>query len=255
MKKLPLVFIASIVTLLILHGCKVNRQFMFQVPEDYSYSPLKLDSGLSNYVISPGDEISFELYTNQGATIIEFSTGSKGEQSRNPANNMIINVEGKTEFPMIGVHHLAGFTPNQAEDYLEQQFAAHFVDPYVIVRVLNRRVMFFNGLGNGKVVTLGNNNVSLIEALAISGGVNDYTRADQIRLIRNGGEANQEVYHIDLSTISGASFANMPVKSGDIIYIEAEKRWAQRSISKITPWFSVIGIVSSSLFIINLLTR
>jgi len=255
MKKLLFVFFSSIGILLVLQGCKLNRQFMFQVPENYTYNTLKLDSGLSNYVISPGDEISFVLYTNQGATIIEFSTGSKGDLSKNPENNLIVNIEGKSEFPMIGVHHIAGFTPGQAEDYLEQQFSEHFVDPYVIVRVLNRRILVFNGLGNGKVITLGNNDVSLIEALAMAGGVQDYLRADQIRLIRNSGESNQEVYHIDVSTINGASYAKMPVKSGDIIYIEAEERLAQRSITKITPWFSIIGIVSSSLFIINLLTR
>ena len=255
MKKYRFLLIASLSILLCLQGCKVNRQFMFQVPEDYHYSELKLDSSIGSYVICPGDEISFELYTNQGATIIEFSTGSKGDLSRNPANNLIIDTEGKCEFPMIGVHHISGFTPSQAEDYLEQQFAIHFVDPYILVKVLNRRVMLFSGLGNGKILTLGNNNISLIEALAQAGGINDYSRADQIRLIRNSGGSNQEVYHIDVSTISGASFARMPVKSGDIIYIEAEKRLGQRALARVTPWFSVLGILSSSLVIINLLTR
>ncbi|MFM7105738.1 MAG: hypothetical protein ACKOW8_09485, partial [Flavobacteriales bacterium] len=106
MKKLLFVFMVSIVTLLGLQGCNVNRQFMFQVPEDYNYTQLNSDSGLRNYVIAPGDEISFELYTNQGATIIEFSTGSRGDFGRNPANNLLIDVDGNSEFPMIGVQHM-----------------------------------------------------------------------------------------------------------------------------------------------------
>lgn len=235
-------------------SCNMNRQFMFQVPEDFKYNELSFDSTGKEYTIQPGDEIQFDLFTNQGASLVELSTGSPDNQVINPDNKFIITPEGLTELPMIGVHKLGGLTPRQAEDYLEDQFSKHFVNPFVVVKLLNRRVMLFNGLGNGKVVLLGNHQVNLIEAIGQAGGLSDFTRADEIRLIRVS-DKGQEVYHIDLSKIDGVRFALMPLQSGDIIYVEGEKRIGQRFAQRIQPWFSVISLVSTTLIIINLFNQ
>jgi len=240
--------------LISLMGCNMNRQFMFQVPEDFKYNELSLDSVSKEYKIQPGDEIHFELFTNQGASIIELSTGSPNNQVVNPDNKFVINSEGYTELPMIGLHKLGGLTPRQAEDYLEAEFSSHFINPFVIIKLLNRRVMLFNGLGIGRVVALGNHQVNLIEAIGQAGGLNDFTKANEIRLIRVS-EKGQEVYHIDLSKIDGVRFAMMPLQSGDIIYVEAERRLGQRFSQQIQPWFSVLSILSTTLIIFNLFNQ
>ena len=235
-------------------SCNMNRQFMFQVPENFKYNELSFDSTSKEYTIQPGDEIQFDLFTNQGASLVELSTGSPDNRVINPDNKFIITPEGLTELPMIGVHKLGGLTPRQAEDYLEEQFSKHFVNPFVVVKLLNRRVMLFNGLGNGRVVLLGNHQVNLIEAIGQAGGLNDFTRADEIRLIRVS-DKGQEVYHIDLSKMDGVRFAMMPLQSGDIIYVEGEKRLGQRFAQRIQPWFSLISLVSTTLIIINLFNQ
>lgn len=235
-------------------SCKLNRQFMFQVPEDFQYSKLIQDSATKEYVIQPGDEIQFDIYTNQGARIVELSTGSPNNTIVNSDNNFVVNMEGFAELPMIGTQKLSGLTKRQAEDYLEEQFGQHFVNPFVIVNVLSRRVFYFNGQGSGKVIPLGNNQVSLVEAIGLAGGISDYSRADQIKLIRFTND-KQEVFLIDLSKIEGAQFANLPLRSGDLIYVEAERRLGQRFARNVTPWFSVLGIVSSSLLLVNFFTN
>ena len=110
-------------------SCYMNRQFMFQVPENFKYNELSFDSTSKEYTIQPGDEIQFDLFTNQGASLVELSTGSPDNRVINPDNKFIITPEGLTELPMIGVHKLGGLTPRQAEDYLEEQFSKHFVNP------------------------------------------------------------------------------------------------------------------------------
>lgn len=253
MRRIFIVLLISY-SLCALMSCNMNRQFMFQVPEDFKYSELTMDSTSKEYTIQPGDEIQFDLFTNQGASLVELSTGSPENRVINPDNKFIINPEGLTELPMIGKHKLGGLTPRQAEDYLESQFSKHFVNPFVVVKLLNRRVMLFNGLGNGRVVLLGNHQVNLIEAIGQAGGLSDFTRADEIRLIRVS-EKGQEVFHVDLSKIDGVRFAMTPLQSGDIIYVEGEKRLGQRFAQRIQPWFSIVSIFSTTLIIINLFSQ
>ena len=93
--------------------------------------------------------------------------------------------------------------------------------------------------GDGVVITLQNNNIKLIEALALAGGLADQGRASRIKLIR-GDLADPEVYLIDLRTISGISQADIILQANDIIYVEPVGIRTRQVISEIAPIFGII---------------
>ena len=68
------------------------------------------------------------------------------------------------------------------------------------------------------MVPLENENTSLIEVLALAGGVGG-SKAFRIKLIR-GDLRNPQVFLIDLSTIEGLKKTNLQIVSNDIIYVE-----------------------------------
>ena len=118
----------------------------------------------------------------------------------------------------------------------------------MLVKVLNRRVLVFPGEGGaGKVVTLTNDNTTLIEALALAGGISQYGIAKRIKLIR-GDSRNPQVSIIDLSTIDGMKASNLLLQANDIIYVEPRKRVSQGVLAEIAP---IVGIFSgiASIFI------
>jgi polysaccharide export outer membrane protein len=102
--------------------------------------------------------------------------------------------------------------------------------------------------GSGTVVTLKNENTTLIEALALAGGITETGKAYKIKLIR-GDSRNPQVQLIDLSTIEGMKQSNMLLQANDIIYVEPVPRISNAILSQITP---IVGILTSMLLIYNI---
>ena len=117
-----------------------------------------------------------------------------------------------------------------------------YIDPFVILRVVNRRVIVSTGAGGrATVVTLDNANTRLIEALALAGGIQDRGKAKEIKVIREYKDSTQ-VYKFDLSTIEGIEGANMIVQANDIIYVEPTPRIASELLQ---DWIPVLTLFTS----------
>jgi polysaccharide biosynthesis/export protein len=90
------------------------------------------------------------------------------------------------------------------------------------------------------VIPMTNNNINVIEALALAGGLSDRANASKVKLIRkvNG---KSEVYLMDLSTIEGIKYAGMIVQAGDIIYVEPTPEIATEVMRDVSPYITVIS--------------
>jgi len=135
---------------------------------------------------------------------------------------------------------IGGMTEKEAEKYLESIYSEFLNQPFVQIKVSNKRVIIFPGGqgGTASVLKLQNNQTSLFEALASIGGIND-GRADKIKLIR-GDLKNPQVYLIDLSTLEGMKKANLILQANDIIIVEPRAKIPQKIISEVTPYISLI---------------
>jgi polysaccharide export outer membrane protein len=118
-----------------------------------------------------------------------------------------------------------------------------------MVRVTNRRVLVFPGTGGaGRVVNLDNENTTLVEALALAGGITNTGKAWKVKLIR-GDLRNPKVMLIDLSTIEGVKNSNMLLQANDIIYVEPIPRFSQEILAQIAP---IVSIITSLALIYNI---
>ncbi|MFN7602905.1 MAG: hypothetical protein ACK5R0_16070 [Bacteroidota bacterium] len=75
------------------------------------------------------------------------------------------------------------------------------------------------GAPGGLVIPLTNQNITVVEVLALARGLSNDAKADNIKLIRN-----ERIYQLDFSTIDGYRKSNMLVEPGDIIYVEPIRR-------------------------------
>jgi len=208
-----------------------------------------------NYTISVNDYLKVDVFTNGGEKIIDpnsdFQENSK-EKNTGDDNSprFLVRENGRVQLPMIGNIQLAGFTLFEADSILAKKYNVFYKDVFVITKVLNKRVLVFGPLG-GKVIPLENEDMNLIEVIALYGGITKEGKADNIRLIR-GEPDNPSVQVIDLSTIEGMKKASLAVKAHDIIYIEPEKGILTESVKTILP---IIGVVGNILTIVFLLVR
>ena len=146
-----------------------------------------------------------------------------------------------------------GLSIREATEYLEQIYADYYVKPFVYMLVTNKRVIVFPGNGgSAKVLNLVNNNTTVIEALALTGGISEDGKAYKVKLIRNLENQPPKVYLMDLSKIEGIAVGNTVVLAHDIIYVEPRYRLARTLVAEITP---VISLISTTFLLYTLTTR
>ena len=238
--------------LLLVSGCKVLRpSIMLRTGRDYQYATPP-DTVSPEYLIAPNDILQFRLYSNNGFKVIDLTTAAEQNAALTQQRlniTYLVEFDGKVNMPVIQRVNLAGYTLRQAESYLENAYAAHYVDPFVLLKVLNRRVTIFTGIeGEAKVVSLENENTTLMEALARAGGIAQLGKAYKMKLIRRTDDpAKPEVYLIDLSTIEGIGMGEMLLQSNDIIYVEPRFRLLREILEEITP---IVSLASSTIVII-----
>jgi polysaccharide biosynthesis/export protein len=241
---LPIVLLAS---------CTINKNVMFKTDTDYVFDTFP-DSVPADYRISVNDVLLFRLFTNEGARLLEVTTGD--EMSNSSFLNFqdvsyIVESDGTAKLPEIGKVPIAGLTIAELRIELERLYTPLYNYPFAMVSVLNRRVTVFPGAGaRAQVIPLVNQNTSVIEALALAGGIDSRGNASKVKLIRETA-TGRNVYLMDLSTIEGIQYAEMIVQANDIIYVEPVPDIANELWKDITP---VVSLISGLALIYAILT-
>jgi polysaccharide export outer membrane protein len=222
---------------------------MFQVEDFENSESIKkqLEQAENNYTLKTSDRITVRIETNKGEAMVDPNfqmrkeMGMNNQAMQNQGVNQtqyILRADGIVDLPLIGEVSLAGKTIFQSDSILRELYQSYYVEPFVITRVANRRVFVFTEQ-TGLVVPLENENMNIIEVLAVSGGISNNAKAHNIRLVR-GNLKNPYVQEIDLSTIAGMQAANLQVQNQDIIYVEPVRRVLLEASRDIAPIFSLI---------------
>jgi polysaccharide biosynthesis/export protein len=253
----------SLLLLLVIFGsCRAYRQDIMLQLEGSTFQNMQEQATEAErtYIIQLYDHLEVDVYTNKGerlvdpdaALIRELGGAQAGLQNRNLQlrPQYLVQESGEVRLPMVGDVALAGYTLYQADSLLALAYADYYKEPFVITRFVNKRVIVLGATG-GQVIPLENQNVNLLEVLALAGGLTTTGKAHNIRLIR-GDLGNPQVQLIDLSTIDGLRRASLQVQSGDIIYVEPIRRVLPETIRDISP---VLGLVTSLLTLTLLIVR
>lgn len=240
---------------LLFSGCGwLNPSVMLQTKKGFQYSQIPPDSAkVKEYRISSNDIIEFNLYSNDGFKLVDLTSLNEANSIYHLQNPLQYQVEadGFCKLPIIGRIKLNGLTIKEAETMLEGLYAAYYVKPFILMSVLNKRVIVFPGNpGDAKVIPLINTNTTLIEVIALAGGISEDGKAWKVKLIRqnNTDPEKHDIYLIDLSTIEGIRQAGMVVQANDIIYIEPRKRVSSKFIQEIAP---VVSLITSAFIIFS----
>lgn len=256
-----LIFI--ILTIFALSSCStLNKSRMLRTPTNYKFKQFVDSISLkSAYKIAVDDEVTIQMYSNDGYNFISLTSRGidevnsnriSNQKENNGRNNLGINfkvrLDSTIKVPLIGRIKVVGLTLSELENKIENILKTQFNSPFVIVQISNRRVYLFQGGNEAQVVFLGNENSNLFEILATVGGVSEGSNASRIKLIR-GDLENPDIYMIDLSSIEGIKTANLSLKAGDIIYIDPFINYGNRITSDIG---SILSLFSSILLVYSI---
>ena len=253
--------------LLLLTACNSYKQHILlqtkaeRLPKNLVQAAAGLERIEKNYVIQKNDFIEVLLYSNKGENLIDMNipkpgaiAGAANMQGQLPASpRFMVEDNGSVRLPQVGTITLAGYRLRQADSLLEAAYNNFYIEPFVNVRFVSKRVVVLGATQN-QVVPLANENMNLFEVLALCGGIGSNGKARNIRLVR-GDLRDPEVHIIDLSTVEGMTKANLVVQPNDIIYIEPIRRPLRDATADISPILSLAGTLVSVVSIILLITN
>ncbi|MCW5907805.1 MAG: polysaccharide biosynthesis/export family protein [Chitinophagales bacterium] len=238
-----LAVLAAIITLL--PSCRVLYPNLMFRQKDYQYFDLA-QKELGEYLIQPGDQFTLRVFARDGFKLIDVieTEGQGGLINQNRQGFLYtVDNEGFVRLPVLGEFFVTGFTERTLERTLEEKYAGLFVDPWVNLRVSNRRAFVFTD-GSASIVQLNEYPITIIELLARSGGLDTRAKAYKIKVIR-GDIKNPQVYLVDLSTIEGIRKADLSVQPNDIVVIERRRAYVTDVLREITPYTGAITTIAT----------
>lgn len=259
-KKLRKIFprlIAFGLALFSLSACKVYRQnIILQTDGNINTERFiqQVAEAEGAYLIQPGDRLNIEVYTNKGERVIdpnlELMEGVNNIQGQ-PSKVFQVFPDGAVVLPMLGAIQTKTHTIKSFQKVLENEYSAFYITPFVRVEATNHRAVVLGAPG-GQVIPLAQQNMTLLEVLALAGGLDNTSKGTDIRLIR-GPLDNPAVQQIDLSTIDGMRKANLAIMPNDIIYVEPQRRIFNESVRDAAPAIGIITNIVTLLIVIQTL--
>ncbi len=198
--------------------------------------------------IAPYDELRIFVMQGKDEELVKpFNVlGTAGASSSQNRMGYLVDVNGNIEFPVLGELHVAGLTRLQLQDLIVEQLKSkgYLSNPTVMVRFLNFKV-FVLGTESGKVLNITEERCTFLEALAMAGGLELYTRRDRIGVMRevNG---RMVIHYLDPRSVDIFDDEFYLLQQNDIIFTEAgTRRFLRESYSNWTWLLSAITSIGS----------
>jgi protein involved in polysaccharide export with SLBB domain len=237
-----------------------------------------------NYTIHPNDLLNIQVFTNNGEKLIDpngqlqfgpagigggsvssqtpvVSSGGTGSSSGGApgvvpgSTQYVVQADGTVHLPLVNRVSVQGLSLIQVDSVLKISYSKYYKEPFIKTAVTNNRVIILGAPG-GRVINLANDNMNLLEVLALAGGpdggggggggtgiARNGGRIDNIRIIR-GDLKNPQVQFINLNTLEGMRRGNLQIEPNDIIYIQPVRRPLIDNLADAAP---VLGLVSTIL--------
>ncbi len=166
----------------------------------------------------------------------------------------LVDSEGNIEFPVLGKLHIEGLTRLQVQDTIASQLIRNgqLKDPLVIVRFLNFKVFFLSSSG-GKVINVTNERCTFLEALAMSGGLDWYTRRDRIGVMREV-DGKRVIHYLDPRSTDIFNDDFFVLQQNDIIFTEERPyKFFNANLNTVLGFISsATGLVTSAVAMFSL---
>ncbi len=157
--------------------------------------------------------------------------------------DVVVAPDGAISYPLVGRILVAGLTYEQLLARLQSAVSEYYIDAQVAVNVTNvssQRVVVCGEVNNPAVLQV-TTEMSILEALTRTGGINPDARTRNVLLIR-GGMDTPKLYTVNVESIYGAGDMSQLVylQKGDIVYVPPKtitnvERFFRRISSVLAP--------------------
>lgn len=200
--------------------------------------------------------------TPEAATPFNMNTNTSNFGGGNLGSSLytyIVDKNGEINFPVIGKINLVGLTRPEAEAKITSLIRPYFSEdenPIVKVRFSGFKITVMGEVGSSNVISIDEERISIVEALAQSGDLTIYGKRPNILLVRESSSGEKTSYRYDMND---AEIFNSPyyyLEQNDIVYVEPQKNKSRSAdINSWTFWTPVTSLVISLTSFVMTLTK
>lgn len=243
-------FILAIGAILLLQSCSSYRSniILQTKPEDLNWQQT-FEKVVVENPIKLGDKIQFSVFTNQGESIIDPSGNMVTAKNFGDANNNTIDKptydvleSGFCHFPLVGKVSVLGLKTSQLDSVLSAKYEQFYNGVYVLSKVVNKKIVILGGAGS-KIIPY-TTNMTLLEAIALYGGLDEKSKGYNIRVVR-GDLKQPEVKVVNLKTIADMKQSIVNLRPDDVVYIEPIRRPGTEAFRDNLYIFNVIQVITT----------
>lgn len=253
--KLYFRFYSSLLFLIIpnlwLISCSSGKKIVY-------FENLPRDTMLHNLVtrdfelkIRKGDVISISVssLSVESSAIFNAPQVSMGEPAVSGVPGFLVDIKGDIGYPKLGLLHVEGLTRNELKNLLAKELSPYLKEAVITVNFANQKVTVMGEVTNPQVLSLTAENLTLLQALALCGGINKTARRDNVLVIRENG-TDKEFKRVNLNNSSVFYSPFYYLRPDDIVYVEPdisrkESGSTQQIITFISTGLSLLFLILS----------
>lgn len=165
-----------------------------------------LNVQVNDYILGPGDQLDISVWKDEAMTKV-----------------VTVLPDGRIYFPLIGEVYASGKTIAQLKKEMERSIS-HYVPEVVLnvdVRQVNSMLIYVIGRVNNPGRLALNANITVLQALSMAGGLNQFARKSKIKIFRPVGDGETKVFKFDYNDVSDGDHLeqNIILKRGDVIIV------------------------------------
>jgi polysaccharide export outer membrane protein len=238
--------------MLFFSACSVKEYKLFQEENPQNISePQELNITYSSKIV-PNDILTIDIYNmNKKSNIM---MPDKGVSSV-PDNNYVVYPDGSIILPLLNSVNIEGLTIKELSTKLTNDYREFLKAPYVKASIKNHKIFVLGEVVKRGVVPIEGETISVIEAIARSGGLTDHAIRSHVRVISE--EHGKYVMRtLNLNKFSTLNSHSLMLKHNSIVYIEPKGTKAVRvAINDYLPIMQAVSSVLGTFLTIDYLKK
>lgn len=188
--------------------------------------------------ILPKDLLTISVSCSEPEAALPFNlvipTSQTGINSSNLVSqptlqNYLVNNRGEISFPVLGTLTVSGMTTQETSEMIVGRLEYYLKErPIVTVRLVNYKISVIGEVNRPGVYTVNNEQVNILEAIALAGDLTIYGKRKNVRIVRKEG-GQQKLISINLNDENLIYSPDFYLHQNDIVYVEPNKAKKQNA--------------------------
>jgi len=251
--------------MMFLSSCNIQKQIPYYLQNASDSTIISQSVPVAELRIQPNDILTIEIASKStqpeksDQIFNDRSTGGAGSGGSGGGSGYLVDKEGFIEHVQLGKIRAGGLTRTELAELIREKLVSPvelLTDPTVRVRISNFRVNMLGMDGNTRSITANNERLTILEAIAQSGGITDMARRDKIRVIREQ-DGKRTVGYVDLTKADFYNSEYYFLRQNDVLIIEpTAMRYRDLEQNRINQRVGfVFTFVTLALTVVSLLVR